>query len=106
MGSPGDVVVEPSALLREPSSIFNPPPDLSHAPPVPGQILTDMERVLLAFADAPPHPPCARASCVLCARAPGRGERMYAVMKMLSADLRRRPDFTPGRVFVQRKRRA
>jgi hypothetical protein len=71
----------------------------------PGQLLADMERVLLAFADAPSHPPCDRSSCVLCARAPGRGERMYAVMKMLSADLRRRPDFTPGRVVLQARRR-
>lgn len=78
-------------------------------PPAPRDeresLLQDMERVLLAFADAPPHPPCDRESCVLCARAPGRGERMYAVMKMLSADLRRRPDFTPGRIVVQHKRR-
>jgi hypothetical protein len=68
-------------------------------------LLRDMERVLLAFADAPPHPPCERAECVLCARAPGRGERMYTVMKHMSADLRRRPDFTPGReiVFVHRR---
>lgn len=75
---------------------------------VPGErerLLQDMERVLLAFADAPPHPPCDRGSCVLCARAPGRGERMYAVMKMLSADLRRRPDFVPGRTVVQHRRR-
>ena len=68
-------------------------------------LLNDMERVLLAFADAPPHPPCDRATCVLCVRAPGRGERMYAVMKMLSADLRRRPDLTPGRVVVTHRRR-
>ena len=67
-------------------------------------LLTDMERVLLAFADAPAHPPCARPSCVLCARAPGRGERMYTMMKMLSADLRRRPDFTPGRVVIHHRR--
>jgi hypothetical protein len=73
--------------------------------PMPDRLLTDMERALLAFADAPAHPPCDRATCVLCARAPGRGERMYAVLKMMSADLRRRPDFVPGRVVLQHRRR-
>jgi hypothetical protein len=68
-------------------------------------LLREMERVLLAFADAPPHPPCERETCVLCARAPGRGERMYTVMKHMSADLRRRPDFTPGREIVLVHRR-
>jgi hypothetical protein len=68
-------------------------------------LLGDMERMLLAFADAPPHPPCERDTCVLCARAPGRGERMYTVMKHMSSDLRRRPDFDPGRVLVQVRRR-
>jgi hypothetical protein len=69
-------------------------------------LLNDMERLLLAFADAPPHPPCSRPACVLCARAPGRGERVYLLMKTLSAELRRRPDFTPGREVVAYRRRS
>lgn len=71
---------------------------------MPDDLLVSMEQLLLKFAEAPPHPPCARPACVLCARAPGRGERMYVHLKTLSADLRRRPDFTPGRVLVERRR--
>lgn len=68
------------------------------------RLLRDMETVLLQFADAPPHPPCDRPGCVLCARAPGRGDRVYAFMKMVSADLRRRPDFEPGRTILEIRR--
>lgn len=61
-----------------------------------GDLLEDIQRVLLAFADAPAHPTCSRPGCLLCARAPGRGERMYVYLKTMSADLRRRPGFAPG----------